>query len=100
MPHRDSPAICGKIDAALDYMTDDGDDLRPWLTWQLEEILGGPLHIGMEDCKPSELMALLAIYVPIFNRRILGGEGDSSLPVEGKLLTLILGGEAGGATAS
>ena len=89
MPHRDAPAICGRIDAALDYMSDGGDDLKPWLMWQIGEIMEGPLRIGMDDCSPSELMALLAVLVPIFNRRLVGGESGSSLPAEAKILTLV-----------
>ena len=95
MPHRDAPAICRKIDAALNYMIDDGDGeaLRPWLSWQLEEIWEGPKHIGLDDCSPSELMTLLAVLVPIFNRCLVGGESGSSLPANAKLLTLIRGGD-------
>jgi hypothetical protein len=93
MPHRDAPAICRKIDAALSYMTED-EDLRPWLTWQIEEILQGPKHIGLDDCSPSELMSLLAILVPIFNRGLVGGELGTSLPVDdATILTLIRGGD-------
>jgi hypothetical protein len=87
MPHRDAPAICRKIDAALDYMSDAGDEMRPWLIWQLDEIMGGPKHINMEDCDASELMSLLAVLVPVFNRRLVGGVVDVAPP--GKLLTLI-----------
>ena len=96
MPHRDAPAICRKIDAALNYMKEDGDTLRPWLTWQIEEILDGPQHIGLDDCTPSELMALLAVLVPVFNRGLVGGKGGSSLPVDATILTLIPGGGATG----
>lgn len=91
-----------KIDAALEYIGDNGDEMRPWLLWQLEEILDGPQHIGMEDCNSSVLMALLAILVPVFNARLAGAGGDSSPRMEGKLLTLILGdgGVSDGATGA
>ena len=87
MPHRDAPAICRKIDAALAYMSEDGDELKPWLMWQIGEIMGGPKKITMDACSPSELMALLAVLVPIFNRRLAGVVVDVVPP--GKLLTLI-----------
>lgn len=87
MPHRDAPAMCRKIDAALDYIGDDGDDLKPWLMWQIKEIMGGPLRIKMDACNTAELMALLAILVPIFNRGLAGVVVDVVPP--GKILTLI-----------
>lgn len=87
MPHRDAPAICRKIDAALDYMGDgSGDELKPSLIWQLKEIMGGPHHILMQDCNTSELMSLLAVLVPVFNRGLVG-DVDAAPP--GKLLTLV-----------
>lgn len=88
MPHRDSSAICGKIDAALDFISDSGDDLKPWLIWQLDEIMAGPNRIVPADCDASELMALLAVLVPVFNRG-LGGIEATAPPA--KLLTLIIG---------
>lgn len=96
MPHRDAPAICRKIDHALNYMRNDGDELMPWLRWQLGEILAGPKHITLEDCEAPELMALLAILAPIFSRHLAGtvvpGSGlDEGGEGTGKLLTLILG---------
>lgn len=90
MPHRDAPAICRKIDAALNYLGED-DELRPYLIHQMEQIFDGPRHIGLDDCATSELMALLAVLVPIFNRRLVGAGVASPLPVDAKLLRLVRG---------
>lgn len=88
MPHRDAPAICGKIDAALDYMSATGDELRPYLIYQIDEIMAGPMHIEPEDCTTSELMALLAVLAPVFSRQLTG---TTAAAPPAKLLTLILG---------
>lgn len=99
--HRDAPAICRKIDAALDFMGDDEDQLRPYLMYQIEEILGGRERITMGDCSTSELMALLAVALPVFARRLAGSVvPPSSIPAKGgKLLRLILSDEdSGGAS--
>jgi hypothetical protein len=100
MPHRDSSAICGKIDAALDYISgQDESELRPWLIWQLDEIMAGPRHIDPEDCTSSELMSLLAVLAPAFSRKLSGTTAPAR---PAKLLTLILGDAAvtDGATGS
>lgn len=93
MPHRDAPALNRKIDAALDYISDSGDELRPYLIWQLEEMMGGPDHITLDDCKTSVLMSLVALLAPVFSARL--GSGDVvSPPDEGsgnRVLTLIHG---------
>jgi hypothetical protein len=92
MPHRDAPAICRKIDAALDYMGDDEEQFRPYLIYQIKQILGGSDHITLDDCAASELMSFLALLAPIFSRRLAGVSLSSPPePVGGKLLTLILG---------
>jgi hypothetical protein len=91
MPHRDAAAICRKIDAALDYIGDDEDQMRPYLMHQIEQIMDGPKHIGMEDCTTSELMSLLAVLAPVFSRRLIGDVVCGAPPMEGKLLTLIIG---------
>lgn len=86
MPHRDSRAICRKIDAALDFMGDDDEQLRPYLIYQIDEIMAGPKHIDPEDCTTSELMSLLAVLVPVFSRCIVG---TSAAATPAKVLTLI-----------
>lgn len=91
MPHRDSPAICRKIDAALDYIGEGEDELRPYLIWQLEEMMGGPEHITLDDCKTSVLMSLAALLAPVFSARLAG---VVSPPEEGpgnRVFTLIRG---------
>jgi len=99
--HRDAPAICRKIDAALDFMGDDEDQLRPYLMYQIEEILGGRERITMGDCSTSELMALLAVALPVFARRLAGSVVPSSIPAEGgKLLRLILSDEGSGGAST
>jgi hypothetical protein len=35
------------------------------------EIMGGEEHIGMEDCTPCELIAVLAIVRPVWERQRL-----------------------------
>ncbi len=90
MPHRDAPAICRKIDAALDFMGDEEEQLRPYLIHQIDEIMAGPKHIDPEDCTTPELMALLAVLAAVFSRRLTGiGVAPPAAPA--KLLTLILG---------
>ena len=98
MPHPDAGAICRKIDAALEYICGQGDELRPYLMHQIEQIMDGPQHIGLDDCGTSELMALLAVLVPVFNRRLVGAQVASSRPVDAKLLTLVRDGN--GATGT
>jgi hypothetical protein len=38
---------------------------------ELDEIMGGEEHIGLEDCTPCELIALLAIVRPVWERQRL-----------------------------
>lgn len=94
VPHRDSRAICRKIDAALDFIGGADDELRPYLLYQLQQIMAGPKHITLEDCTSSELMSLLAVLAPVFSR-VLGGTVAPGLHEggerAGKLLTLVLG---------
>jgi hypothetical protein len=89
MSHKDAAAICRRIDAALTFMGDD-DQLRPYILYQLEEVMGGRKHITMADCPTSDLMALLAVVLPTFSRSLAGLE-DTDIAPPGKLLTLILG---------
>jgi hypothetical protein len=35
---------------------------------EVQEIMGGKEHIGMEDCTPCELIAVLAIVRPVWER--------------------------------
>lgn len=88
MPHPDAPAICGRIDAALDYIGATGDELRHYLIYQIDEIMAGPKHIDPEDCTTPELMALLAVLAPVFARQLTG---TTAAAPPAKLLTLILG---------
>lgn len=91
MPHRDSPAICAKIDAALDFVGDTEDEMRPYLLHQLEHMMGGPEHITLDDCRTSELMSLAAVLAPVFSRRLAGTAVAGTLE-EGtgkRVLTLI-----------
>ena len=100
MPHRDSPAICRKVDAALDYFGDDEEQLRPYLLYQLEHIMTGQRHIYMDDCKTSELVTLLAVLLPVFARSLAGIPTTPLEDRSGKLLTLITGGAAVDATGT
>lgn len=93
MPHRDSRAICRQVDAALDYIGDDEEQLRPWLIYQIDEIMAGPKCIDPEDCTTPELMALLAVLAPIFSRRLGGSLVTTATPA--KTFTLVIGGVGG-----
>lgn len=88
MSHRDAPAICRKIDAALDFVGDNEDEMRPYLLYQLEQMMGGPKHITLDDCKTSELMSLAAVLAPVFSRS-LGGTGTPVEDIGHRVLTLI-----------
>jgi hypothetical protein len=88
MPHRDAGTICRRIDAALTFMGDD-DQMRPYVLYQLEEVMGGRKHIKMEDCPTSDLMALLAVLLPTFARGLTGIDA-ADVTAPGKLLTLVL----------
>lgn len=101
MPHRDAPAICRKIDAALNFMGDDEEKMRPYIMHQINEILGGPKRISMRNCTTSELTSLLAVLLPIFARHLAGIGVPEGLGLQdGKLLTLILGDAGAGDDAS
>lgn len=91
MSHRDAPAICRKIDAALDVIGNEEDELRPYLIWQLEEFMGGDQNITLDDCTTAELMSLGALLAPVFSRRLSGLAAPVSPHMEGagKRLTLI-----------
>lgn len=93
MPHPDAPDLCRKIDAALDYLTDNDDELRASTIWQVEQILDGPDAIRIDDCTTAELMALLAVLLPIFSRSL---SGAPQKPRSAQLLTLVLGDGATG----
>lgn len=88
--HRDTPAICRKIDAALDFVGDNEDEMRPYLLHQLEHMMGGPEHITLDDCRTSELMSLAAILAPVFSRCLAGTPtGSSEERIGNRVLTLI-----------
>jgi hypothetical protein len=90
MSHRDSPAICRRIDAALDFLGND-DELRPYIMFQIGEILSGRERISMDDCATSELMTILSTLLPVFARRLAGRGVSDAFPLESaKILTLIL----------
>lgn len=94
MSHRDAPAICRKIDAALDFVGDNEDEMRPYLLYQIAQMMGGPKHIMLDDCKTSELMSLAALLAPVFSRRLGGSAGTvvAGVPEEDlgkRVLTLI-----------
>jgi hypothetical protein len=91
MSHRDAPAICRKIDVALEFLGED-EELRPYVIHQIGEILGGRKRISMEECATSELMSMLAVLLPIFARHLAGLGIPETLPLEGgKILRLIVG---------
>lgn len=65
--------LLSQIQATFDFMPDDPDSavqLRPWISWQVQEILK---RISLEDFTDSELMSLVGTIGPIF-ARVLGGE--------------------------
>lgn len=101
MPHRDAQEICGKIDAALDYVGENEDEIRPYVIHQLQEIMAGPKHITLEECRTSLLVSLVALLAPVFSQHLAGSVAPVSGLHEGgeragKLLTLILGDGATG----
>lgn len=102
MPHRDAEAICGKIDAALDVIGENEDEMRPYLLYQLKQMMGGPEHITLDDCKTSELMSWAALIAPVFSRRLARIAGVSppvSTPKDGvgnRVLTVVRDGQPTG----
>jgi hypothetical protein len=44
---------------------------------EVQEITGGKEHIGMEDCTPCELIAVLAIVRPVWERTQLARRGPA-----------------------
>lgn len=91
MPHRDAPAICRKIDAALDVMGENEDEMRPYLLYQIGQMMGGPEHITLDECRTSTLMSMAALLAPEFSARLARIAGVTA-PVEDlgkRVLTLI-----------
>lgn len=92
MSHRDAPAICRKIDTALEFLGEDEEELRPYVIHQIVEILNGRKRISLDECATSELMSMLAVLLPIFARHLAGLGIPETLPLEGgKILRLIVG---------
>lgn len=90
MPHQDAQEICGKIDAALDVISENEDEMRPYLLYQLGQIMGGPEHITLDDCRTSVLMSLAALLAPEFSRRLARIAGVALVEAPGKrVLTLV-----------
>lgn len=91
MSHRDAAAICRKIDAALEGIGgDNGDEMRPYLLYQIDQMMGGaPEHITMHDCTTPELMALAALLAPIFSRRLAGNPVGVSTKAKVKRIHLV-----------
>lgn len=89
--HRDAPAICRKIDAALDVIGENEDELRPYLIYQLEQMMGGPEHITLDECRTSTLMSLAALLAPEFSARLarIAGVSTSEEGAGHRVLTLI-----------
>lgn len=65
--------LLSQIQATFDFMPDDpvsAGQLRPWISWQVQEILK---KISLEDFTDSELMSLVGTIGPIF-ARVLSGD--------------------------
>lgn len=79
------PDLASRVDAALDYMGNDGEDLAAHCTWMLCQLLN---KLSPDDLTPQETMAVVAVLAPAHARK-LTTVGDQRHFIPGRNLRLI-----------